>query len=93
MNITLQGDSLRSVEYEDENDIVLGRPGTVLPTRQRRIARVMSTGSGLAVDPGTAPPVLLDLTPDREFRASTRAFITSWVPGGWSPSVNPARST
>ena len=38
----------------------------MLPTRQRRIARVMSTGSGLAVDLGTAPPVLLDLTPDRK---------------------------
>jgi hypothetical protein len=86
MNITLQsklGDSLRTVEYEDKNDIVLGRPGAPLPTRQRRIARVMSTGSGLAVDHGTAPPVLLDLTPDRKIsRVHARLYYelgTWWL--------------
>ena len=96
MNITLQsklGDSLRTVEYEDKNDIVLGRPGAVLPTRQRRIARVMSTGSGLAVDYGTAPPVLLDLTPDRKIsRIHARLYYelgTWWL----EPPVSPARST
>ena len=69
MNITLHskfGDSIRTLEYQDGNDIVIGRPGAALPIRQRRTARVMNTGSGIAVDQGTAPPVLFDLTPDRK---------------------------
>ena len=86
MNITLHskfGDVVHTVEYEDKNDVVIGRPGAALPTRQRRIARVTSTGSGFAVDDGTARPVLLDLTPDRKIsRVHARLYYelgTWWL--------------
>jgi hypothetical protein len=86
MEITVRakfGATDRSSTYDDVNDIILGRPGAALPLRQRRIPRVFLTGNDAAADPGVAPPILLDLTPDSKIsRVHARLYYemgTWWL--------------